>query len=89
MLGRTFEVVVEVREDCPACFADADALDSYLTNLIASARDAMPTGGVIGLPARHGVLKDGSDAVEFVVRDGRHLTGFAHRLLLLAGARRY
>ena len=79
VLDARIDVSVDVGQDCPPCYADADALEAALLDLVVNARDAMPDGGRLRLAARQEPMSDGRAAVALSVSDSG--TGIAADLL--------
>ena len=67
LLGEAVELTSSVD---PGCFVEADRgqLEQVITNLAVNARDAMPSGGVLSVRARH-VQHEGKPHVEIEVAD--------------------
>ncbi|MFW6200038.1 MAG: ATP-binding protein [Gemmatimonadota bacterium] len=56
LAGDSVEVVVNIESDLPRIFADREAVEEILVNLVTNARDAMVTGGTLGIEVAPGTM---------------------------------
>jgi PAS domain S-box-containing protein len=59
LIGEHIEIVTNLQEDLRPVMADPGQVDQILMNLAINARDAMPSGGRIGIVTREVRLEDG------------------------------
>jgi PAS domain S-box-containing protein len=90
-LGEQIQLLIRPAPDCWAATTDANQLENALLNLAINARDAMPSGGQLGVETRNVTLKAGevpglviqgtgeNDFVAITVRDTG--TGMAPNIL--------
>ena len=89
LLREDIDLVVESESDLPEINADAAMIEQAIMNLALNARDAMPTGGKLGISARVRVVSADAASRHFEVVQGEYIEinvsdtgcGISHELL--------
>jgi len=66
LLGEHIEIVTHVADDLWSLRADAGQMEQIVMNLAINARDAMPSGGRLGLSVQNACIEPGGDSYQTV-----------------------